>query len=408
MESLNNQELSNSISKSYNSGYIDTVLIWCIALCSVKIFTFLVPFAIAKGFALAGSFLVIILLAMHIVYGKRSNIKKNFHIEIALILAALLLSAFAAEFFNDQSALSTIFYQYEFYMIFLYYLIHRIKPDPDKLLNVFLGMGYLYAAVYFLQYMAYPAEIVSSRFTESRGSVRINMPGSGFMFAGWFILLSRFFEKKDIKYIIALIPFIIVTILLASRQVLASMTLFTLLNILLSKQIKSKVLMYVVIALAIIPFYFLFQDVFNQIFEVTQRQQANMGKNVRLLASRYFLFDLNHNPLWILTGNGNPAPHSEYGDFLIRISDELGFYQSDVGIIGDFSKFGILFGLAEVIFLLKLVFYKVNEKYSFMRYFALASIMTIAVGAGMGAESFAIFCLMFYIVDIDKQNTSKT
>jgi hypothetical protein len=132
-----------------------------------------------------------------------------------------------------------------------------------------------------------------------------------------------------------------------------------------------------------------------------------MGENVRLLASRYFLFDLNHNPLWILTGNGNPTPHTTYGDFLIRISDELGFFQSDVGIIGDFSKFGIFFVLAELVFLLKLVFYKVSEKYSFVRYFSLASIMTIAVGAGMGAESFAIFSLMFFIVDADKQNNLK-
>lgn len=392
-------------SPKYNSNYIDSFLIWLISLCSLGFFTLLIPVPVVKATVLLGVLLVIFFLLVHMVYGTGPIIRKHFLIEVVIIIIALITSAIAAEFFHSQSILNTLFAQYEFYFFFFYFLIHLIKPDPDKLLNMFVWLGYVYAVIYFLQYLAYPVEIVSSRSLEDRGTVRILLPGSEFMFTAWFILLSRYFTNRKIIHIIGLLPFILVIVLLATRQVMAATALLTLLNIILSKKLKSKILVVFLIALSIIPFYYLFQGVFEQIVAVSEKQQTNIQEDIRFLAARYFLFDLNHNPIWIFTGNGMPAPHSDYGRFMFRLADDLGYNQSDVGIIGDMSKFGILYALAQIIYLIKLSVYRTREKYSFIRYDALMILMTMFTGAGLKASNIVLICCIFYIFDTDRLKT---
>jgi hypothetical protein len=391
-----------SLSTAFNPAWLDSMLIWLIALCSLKFYTFLISVTISKATVLGGLMIVVFFLGIHLVYGKGSGFKKHFKAELWMIFISLFISVFAANVFHEQNIGSTLFAQYEFYFFIFYFLLHRLKPDPDKLLNMFLWLGYGYSIIYFIQYIAYPMEIVSSKAIEDRGTIRILMPGAEFLITAWFILLSRFFTTRSIKHIIGLLPFVIILILLATRQVIAATVLLTILAIIFSKTLKSKFAVIGLIVVAIIPFYFLFQGIFDQMMDVSRVQRTNMGENIRMLAARYFLFDLNPNPVWIITGNGMPGPSSTYGKFLFRISEELGYHQSDVGLIGSFSRFGILFALAELIFLFRLVFFKVNEKYTFIRYNALMMLLTLFTGAGLRSSTIVLLCFMFYIIDSEK------
>jgi hypothetical protein len=269
---------------------------------------------------------------------------------------------------------------------------------------MFIWLGYIYAFIYFLQYLVYPVQLVSSKVLIDRGTVRIVMPGAEYLFATWFIFLYRFFKTRKPIYILGLIPFIVILIIMATRQLIASIVLLTLLNIYQSKLIKSKLFVIILIGMAITPFYFLFQGIFDQIFAITSKQQGALNESIRFLAAKYFLFEFNPNPLWVLTGNGMPGSHSEYGAFLYRLSSTLGYYKSDVGIIGDFSSFGILFVAAQIIFLLKLAFYKIHGKYSFVKYMSLTMLLTMFTGAGLRASAIVMICLILYIVDIDKNS----
>jgi hypothetical protein len=378
------------------------VLIWLIALCSIRFYTFLIPVTAAKAVALAGIALLLGMLAVYTVYGNRSEIRKRFTAQIVMIFMALIISAFAGLFFHNQPVMDSLFAEVEFLFFLTYILLHLIKPDPDRLVDMFVWIGYMYCIIYFVQYLVYPIHIVSARTMVDRGTVRSSMPGLEYMFASWFILLSRYFITNRIKYLIGLFPVLIIIILLASRQLIAATVFLTFLNILLSKKVKSKFAVFFLITLSIIPFFFLFQGIFNEIFSLTKRHQG-VADNIRLLTAHYFLFDFNHNPLWILTGNGSPSGHSEYGMFLTRISDKWGYYMSDVGVIGDFSKFGILFTLAQLIYLIKLSIYKYREKYSFVRYVALSMLITMFSGAGLLGPTIVHICFLFYIVDADKQ-----
>jgi hypothetical protein len=232
------------------------------------------------------------------------------------------------------------------------------------------------------------------------------LPGAEYMAVSWLILINRYLITRKIKNIIGLLPFIVILILLATRQVLAAIALVTIISVLMSRHHKSKLTVIILIILATIPFYYMFKEVFDEMINLSQKQQSSMQQSIRLLAARYFLFELNHNPLWILVDNGFPGPRSAYGVHLGRLSDELGYYQSDIGLIGDFSNFGILYLIGILSALIKLVSYKTNENYSFIRYSALMMLMTFFTGSGLGSGIIIQLCFLFYIIDKDKQTSS--
>ncbi len=236
-----------------------------------------------------------------------------------------------------------------------------------------------------------------------RGTIRIFIPGIQYMFTSYFILLGRFFTTKNAKYIIGLIPILIVVFLLGTRQLLAVILLLTLLNILFSRAVKSKFFTYLLIALCIIPFFYAFEGIFREILETSEQQiSEGAAENIRYKASYFYLFNYNSNPLWILIGNGAPGLNSDYGNQVSMLSDKYGYYQSDIGIIGEFFKYGIIFVIGQIALLIKLLRIKLPEEHKFIIYNALSILLTMFVGAGLHASTIGLICFMMYFADISK------
>ncbi len=385
------------------SGYINSLLIWFIALCSIRFYDF-VPETLGKAVVLLSVLVIFTILLLFIVYGQGKPVTRHFTTEIFIIFGSLIMSAFAALLFHEQPITVTLYAQFAFYTFFFYFLLSNINPNPQKIITLFLWLGYFYAIIYFVQYLLYPTQLVSSKVLIDRGTVRIGLPGAEYMMVSWFVLLTRYFNTKKIINIIGLIPFVVVLIILATRQMLAATVLVTFLYILFTRQLKSKISVFALIAISIIPFYFLFQGIFEEMISVSKDQQSAMHEDIRLLAAKFFMYDLNHNPLWIITGNGFPGPHSEYGVYLNRISKELGYYMSDVGLIGDFSKFGIFYAIAELTLIIRLIIFKHHTDFMFLRYIAIMMLMTLFTGAGFGSGLIIQMCFFLYLVDKQIEN----
>ncbi len=398
------KKFTSEYNNVYNTNLLDTIFIWVIVLFGLKFYTLFISETIGKALTLGSTLIIATLLIVHVIYGEKPLIKKNFSLEVLFIFISLIISTFAALVYYDQPLQITAFAQYEFYIFLFYFLIHRLKPDPEKILTICVWLGYGYTIIYFLQYLVYPTEITTSRTLSDRGTIRILIPGSEFMVTGWFIQLTRYFITKKIKYIIALIPYLIIIILLATRQVMAAMALVTIFAVIYSNTLKSKFAVLILIVLSVIPFYYMFQGVFEEIVQVSERDSRDFSDDIRVIAAKYFLFDLNPDPIWVLTGNGMPGPHTSYGKFLNRLSEELGYHQSDVGIIGSFSRFGIFFVLGELIILFRLALKRFDEKFKFVKYNALIMLITMFTGAGLKSSTIILLCIMIYIADIEFQN----
>lgn len=378
------------------------LLIIFIILTSLKFYSIMIPFGGGKYVIFMGALVIIFFLFLNIIYDRSKKFLMHFKTEAWLMTIPLLFSIFSAYYFHNQSVTSTIIGQHGVYFILLYFLLHQLKPHPDVLLRIFLWLGYVFCILYIIQYFAYPFQFIQSQMRWDRGTLRIFMPGSEYLFTSYFILLGRFFMTKNLKYIVWMIPFIIVLLLMGTRQMIGSLVLASLINIMLSKTIKSKLVMYLLIAACLVPFYFIFQNIFNEMFQVTAEQQsAGITESIRYQAVLYYLFQYNTNPLWMIFGNGMPDILSDYGQSLTSLGIHSGLFLEDIGLFGDFFRFGILLVIAKLSLYIRLLKWRLNEKYTFVRYNMITIVLTLFTGGGVNASVLSLVCMMMYIADLN-------
>ncbi|NJO90890.1 MAG: hypothetical protein HC831_19450 [Chloroflexia bacterium] len=159
-----------------------------------------------------------------------------------------------------------------------------------------------------------------------------------------------------------------------------------------------------IIALSVIPLLFAFQEVITSMFEVSVMQSEEAEDNVRLKAARFFMVDFFPNSFSYITGNGAPGNNSEYGRQIRYYMENYGFFQSDIGMIGEYSMYGILFLLAEMTILIKTLFIKLPDDIKFVRYIFIGVLMMSFTGGGgfSEAENVVNICLLLYLIDAYK------
>jgi hypothetical protein len=381
---------------------ISNALIWFAVLTSIQFYSLFISWGMGKAVVFLGAITVVFFLVIHIVYGKVQKVPMKFTIEAWIFILALIISPLSALIFHEQSIPITLYGQSGIYFIFLYFLLHQIRPDPEQLMKMFITLGYLYCGVYVVQYIVYPIQLVSSTILEDRGTIRIFLPGSEYLFSGYFILLGRYFMYKKAKYLLYIIPYLIILLLMGTRQMIASLLFASLISVLLSRTIKSKALTYMVLALCMIPLYFVFKDIFLKMFEVSfEQSEAGLQENVRYKAAVFFLSNYNPNKIWILIGNGIPETLSKYGRDLAYISEYAGYYLDDIGLLGDLFRFGIFFIVAKIVIYIRLASKKTQEKFTFIRYNNITILLTMFTGGGINASILVLMSFMMYIMDVN-------
>jgi hypothetical protein len=363
-----------------------------------------IPEIVIKALEFVVPAIILFFVILIKVYDKTPRFNKNFNTEIVLVLVAVFISMFGAYYFHKQNFGITFMAQRFIYFFIFYYLLHALKPHPDELIRMMIYTGIIYAVFYLIQTVVFPLVLTTGEVFMDRGTLRIFVPGTGFLVIAYFWSLSKFLQTYHMRYFAIIALAILIFILLGTRVVLASIALATLLNILLSKRITSKVMAGFLILLCIIPAYFLFVDIFNAMFSVSENQLSNMDQNIRVKAAVFFLFEFFPNKLSYIIGNGVPSSHSLYGIKINQYKEAFGFFQSDIGIIGDYTKFGILFVAVEIVVLIRLIFIRLPEKILFLRYNFIATFLTMFTGLGIFCiqDAIVLVCLTFYIIDVYK------
>ena len=384
---------------------LNEIILSFIILASLRFYDIiLIPDKFNKILEMGAIALMLGINVIYSVYSNPSRIKKGFSIEIWIMLIAVVISMFGAYYFHKQSFGITFITQRSVYFFLIYFTLFHLRPSSHYVEKIILSLGVVYCLLYILQFFAYPYKFINSNVFMDRGTIRIFMPGSGYMFITYFIGLAKYFSTKKVKYLFISFLAMIIVVLLGTRQLLASVVLLSFLYILFSKRIKSKLAIFFLIAACSVPVFFLFQDIFLAMLKVTTNQQNNISGNIRVRAATFFLFEFFPNKLSYIIGNGAPSTNSPYGLKIQYFSKALGFYQSDIGIIGEYTKYGILFATAELIILGRIIFMKLSENIVYIKYYMLSALLTIFVGAGTFGNSPQIVtaCLLFYMIDVNK------
>ena len=136
--------------------------------------------------------------------------------------------------------------------------------------------------------------------------------------------------------------------------------------------------------------------------DVTVSQSQNAGSNVRVKAASFFLSDFNKSNWAYLIGNGAPGS-SGYGLRMSGIAERYGYFRSDLGLIGEYTQFGVLFVIGVIIILYRALSSRLPEDLMFIKYNFLGIIITLVTGGGaFGSNSINILinCMLLYMIDM--------
>ncbi len=384
-----------------------------IFLCAIQFFTIKVfPQSFLSAIELVGGVIILFFLLLYMVYFRpETEVKKTFAFQVNLLIFALIMSIPMAEIFHNQSVPVTLFALKFTYFVFIYYLLHNLKISYEELERIIFFFGFAWTLIFLAQWAIYPTRIISARVEASRGTVRIFFPGSFFAMLAYFITLQRTLTQKfaflNLAYL--LLFFSAGAVLQGTRQALVTLTGFTGLFILLNRQIKSKGLIIFIGMIVGVSGFFIFYDIIYGMLSVTESQMVKAEDPIRIRAARFFTGEFMQHPLNYIFGNGADHGSSSFGKKIIYYKFVYGFFQSDIGIIGDYSKFGAFYLLAELLIYLKIFLGKIPKSLNVLKYFTAVMMLTMFTGQSVFGYAGGLtgIMVMLYMIDVEKYNQKK-
>jgi hypothetical protein len=385
---------------------IKTLITLFVVLCSLMLFR---PIALGEsgysGLQVLGVLTIIGILYFQLFFDKTARIRRYFSWETSLLIVAVLLSMITPYRDYGQGFKTTLIAQRQLYFIFFYFMLHAIKPSHIQIQRIFIIVGIMYVMMSLLQRAFYPHMLFNVRASIDRGTIRIFLPGHLFAVVTFFLSLHRFFEKYEIKYALLMMLILSVFILQGTRQTLASVAFVSFIFIVLNRKIKSKLLIMALGVLALIPLYFAFESIFSEMLNVTEHQSERFEDNIRVRAATFFLTIFKHDTWGYILGSGMDSQKNLYGLLIDSYKENLGFYIEDIGIVGEFVRYGALFVLAQILIIVKVFRTKLPNHLFYIKAYFLILVLTLFTGAGYFTFSFAGIALMLYQIDL--ANTEK-
>jgi len=348
----------------------------------------------------AAIIVIILFLLIKQAYYSEKEAPKNFIFPISLFIISMFLSTIVTNFYHNQSYLLSIWISRGIFFYFLYFLLHAYKFEKKQLEKIIINIGLITIGLYYIQTILYPMQLFDVRMTIDRGTLRLFIPSMGFTIIAYFYYLNKFFKNnKPVDIIIALLCYSIF-ILQATRQLIASLALLTIINLFRSKQVKSRFFLVIFILIGMVAMFFIFFELFMEMFSVSHEQTGGETESPRIKAIRYFLSEFFPSDLAYILGNGEGHQASPYGMKLLGLQLLRGYYLSDIGLIGDYVRYGAVFVLAAFIMLFKLIAIKIDPEYEYLRYYVFLQLFTIVTGKGIFGVPDLVIILIAYMFDL--------
>jgi len=345
--------------------------------------------------------LMLLTVIITLIYDRGKRFHQYFGVEVGLIFFALLLAIYGAKWGHGQDFLLSIWVLNSMYFYLFYFFLHSIRMRPDELEKLIGYMGILFIMFFLLQYVLYPRMIFGARAQEMRGTIRIFLPGTSFAGLMFYFFLQRTFTTNQKISIAYCLLFLAIPVLQGTRSSILTTVLGAVIYIVFSKRVKSKILVFVLMFFGALLVYFIFQDIINNLIEVSQSQAAQDEDDIRVRSAKFFLFDFYTSPLNYFIGNGESHMMSAYGMKIWFYKSNYGFYQNDLGILGEYVRFGVLYIVCVFLIFRKLFIMKIAPRYDYFKYWAVILILDELMGGAFSKPtSIVIIASVLYIYDI--------
>jgi hypothetical protein len=345
---------------------------------------------------------IILTVLIHLIYfSHKKGFKQGFGVEIGLLIFSSILAMFGAKWGHQQGYLLSIWVQIYMYFFFFYYFLHILRIRPEEIEQLIIIMAIAWLALFIIQYVIYPRVIFDTRITAERGTVRIFVPGGSFASLMYFYFLLYYFREKKARYLIFCFIFLMIPILQGTRSSILTLLLGTSIFILFSRQVTSKLSIFFLMGVSLVIVFFLFQDIFMNLIQVSEHQAAQETEDIRVRSAKFFLTDFYPNKINYIIGNGEGHMMSGYGMRIMYYKINYGFYQSDIGIIGAYTKYGVLYIIAIFLMMRKIFVTRIEPRYMYIKYYSVLLTFGIIMGQPFIApHSIVTIVATLYLIDV--------
>lgn len=344
---------------------------------------------------------IIISVIIWAIYDHKQGFKRNFNLEVILFLLSSVFAMIGAKIGHGQVLFLSAWVQIYMYFYFFYFFLHIVKLRPHELERILIIVAITWLAVYFIQYIVYPRLITDARVGAERGTVRIFLPGGAFAKLIFFYFLQKLFQTNNYRYAIYCIAYLVVPILQGTRNAIATILFGVLIVILFSKYVKSRIVVIILACFAAFLFFIIFQDIIYNLVDVSSNQMGKEEDDIRERSATFYLTEFYPNKINYIIGNGAGHMKSPYGLKLMYFQISHGFYLSDLGILNGYIKFGVLYVIAMLLIIRKILVLKIAPRYNYIRFWVVLLIIQSILGYPfMSPFSIATILSVLYIIDV--------
>lgn len=250
--------------------------------------------------------------------------------------------------------------------LFLYFVLRRWDYPVSSLIKIITFVSIVWVILEIGQQFTYPTYCFSGRYQFYYNNIDVRMGlyryyiwGIDFVMLALAFWCLKFFSIKNagLSKNIALILFACLAIgvlCYCSRKHIYAFMLLMIIPILKLKGSQRRAAFCIVCFAVGILLYNYYDEFAKMNKESMMSQEADNGEFIRFVSAKYFLFDFSNDWTYYLFGCGLETAGSRLQRQLENLST-IGIYQADVGIIGYFSKFGILGASAIIWYIVEFV-----------------------------------------------------
>ncbi len=346
----------------------------------------------------------IALLIMGIIAIRTFSVERmKFKYAIILFMIGIITNIFAAYINHGQNLRDTFIAFGSFYFIIFYFTLHYLQLNRKYLENIIIIFAVLYSIFYIIQYNLYPIELFGGGFRD-RGTIRLRIPGSGFLMLAYFLSLNRYFINQKPINIFFLGFFFVILIIGGFRTLTLGAVLVT--GLMFFKMVRYSPNIHLTIILAFIILLGISRSrttssIIKNMVLTTQSQQEEGSDYIRLQQYEFFFKEYPEDKSYYIFGGGFPAGDGYYNQKMQFFTNDYGFYWVDLGLIGFYivigaiALTGILWYTIKAI-TINLPLDSIYLKFYFI-YLLLVSFTTMEI---YRAGVFGVEAIVLYLIDI--------
>lgn len=282
-----------------------------------------------------------------------------------------------------------------------YFILYLLKIDSKVILKMCLLFGIFWVVMEVVQQITYPTIWFATRYDTLESTVEIrngiyryNMEGREFGLILLFYCFQKYVETQKRKFIIGIVFGLVGIYLLATRQIMVT-SAFCLIYGLFAMH-KIKITSFLVILLMVAIVYLNFDTLFGGYVEMSQDIDSD---NIRVFSYNFYGLEYNHGQfLPFLIGNGIEGD-SSYGKEIAKFQ-EFGLWRADIGIVGMYSLYGIIYVLTVIAFFIY-IFIKRKSVDVYLKMYVLYMFVTSIMlhHFGFSTHHIMTLCIILYLID---------